>query len=97
MLFIQVNFEASVDSTLINMAGSNLNRPFKPFSIASDVGVLAQYTIISHIAVGATFVFGKLFGATGVTGVASPDASHTVQLATGADFRTVQLWLNYSM
>jgi len=85
----------TINGTAMPGTTVNLFKPGEQWTV--PVGVIAQYTINPHIAIGASFVFGKLFGASGVAGIASPDTSHTVQLPTGADYRTIHLWLNYSM
>src|SRR6185369_5969237 len=66
----------TINGTAMPGTTVNLFKPKEQWTVPA--GVIAQYTINPHFAVGATFVFGKLFGATGVAGVASPDTSHTV-------------------
>ena len=52
------------------------------------LGVNAVVTINPAIAVGAAFTFGKLVGA--------PALSDATPSQTGADFRAIHVWLNYS-
>jgi hypothetical protein len=70
--------------------GSGIKGPVKDFSRFGDsfvvpFGVNAVVTLDPTFAVGGSFTFGKLVG-----GTALADA------ATGADYRGIHVWINYT-
>jgi len=92
-LYLPVGLTYKVSLPLTVGVGSGIKGPANDFTKfgkgwSVPLGVNAVVTINPAIAVGAAFTFGKLVGA--------PALSDAMPSQTGADFRAIHLWLNYS-
>jgi hypothetical protein len=92
-LYLPVGVSYKVSPLLAVGLGSGIKGPANDFSRfgkawAVPLGVNALVTLDRAFAVGAAFTFGKLTGA--------PALSDATPSQTGADFRALHLWLNYS-
>ncbi|MEO8843909.1 MAG: hypothetical protein ABI591_17250 [Kofleriaceae bacterium] len=92
-LYLPVGLSYQVSTPLTVGVGSGIKGPANDFSRFGEgwlvpLGVNAVVTINPALAVGASFTFGKLVGA--------PALSDAMPSQTGADFRAIHVWLNYT-
>lgn len=92
-LYLPVGLSYKVSQPLTVGIGSGIKGPANDFSRFGKawlvpLGANALVTINPSIAVGAAFTFGKLYGA--------PALSDATPSQTGADFRAIHIWLNFS-
>ena len=89
-LYVPIGLGYKLSPVVTVGIGSGIKGPLGGFSRFGDkfvvpFGINAVFTIDPMFAVGGSFTFGKLAG-----GTALPDA------ATGADYRGIHVWLNYT-
>jgi len=89
-LYVPIGLSYKISPVVTAGIGSGIKGPLGRFNRFGDTatvpfGVNAVVTLDPMFAVGASFTFGKLVG-----GTALGDA------ATGADFRAIHVWLNYT-
>jgi hypothetical protein len=89
-LYVPIGLTYKLSPVVTAGIGSGIKGPLAGFTRFGDkssvpFGVNAVVTLDPEFAVGASFTFGKLVG-----GTALGDA------ATGADFRAIHVWLNYT-
>jgi len=89
-LYLPIGLSYKLSPVVTAGIGSGIKGPLGGFSRFGDklnipLGVNAVVTIDPALAIGASFTFGKLVG-----GTALPET------ATGADYRGIHVWLNYT-
>lgn len=89
-LYVPVGLSYKLSPVVTAGVGSGIKGPLGGFARFGNaflvpLGVNAVVTLDPAFAVGASFTFGKLVGGTALA-----------ETATGADFRAVHLWINYT-